>query len=53
MGFSPDAAQNMVEMYRAFNQGVIVPTEARSAENTTPTTLERFAAVFAEAYRAA
>ncbi len=53
MGFSPDAAQNMVEMYRAFNEGVIVPTEARSAENTTPTALERFAAVFAEAYRAA
>lgn len=53
MGFSPDGARNMVEMYRGFNQGVIVPTEPRSARNTTPTTLEQFAAVFAEAYRAA
>lgn len=41
----------IVEMWDGANAGLIVPQEARSARNTTPTTLESFAAtVFAPAY---
>jgi uncharacterized protein YbjT (DUF2867 family) len=49
-GFSPDAAASMVELYRALNEGVIQPTTQRSAENTTPTSIEQFAQIFAAIY---
>ncbi len=51
MGMSQDAAQGMVEMYRAFNDGILRPVEARSGVNTTATSIEKFAeTVFAKVY---
>jgi uncharacterized protein YbjT (DUF2867 family) len=52
LGMSSDMASNLLEMCDALNTGKMRPLEARSARNTTPTTLEQFAAeVFAPAYR--
>jgi uncharacterized protein YbjT (DUF2867 family) len=54
MGFSESVAGVFVEMYEAFNSGRIQATVKRTAESTTPTTLERFAReVFAPAFAAA
>lgn len=51
MGMSKQMAQLLNEMTRAMNDGVVKPLEPRSAENTTPTTLEQFAEeVFAPAF---
>jgi uncharacterized protein YbjT (DUF2867 family) len=52
MGISASVARGFVEMYRSFNEGVIRPTEKRSAANTTPTSIEEFAKGFAQAYTA-
>jgi uncharacterized protein YbjT (DUF2867 family) len=49
-GFSADAAVSMIELYRALNDGLVKPTAPRSAENTTPTSIEEFARVFAAVY---
>jgi hypothetical protein len=49
-GFSADAAVSMIELYRALNEGLVQPTAPRSAENTTPTSIEQFARVFAAIY---
>jgi hypothetical protein len=43
-------AQQLIEVSRGFNEGRVVPEEARSAENTTPTSIEEFSEVFAKAY---
>lgn len=43
MGMSKQMAQLLNEMTRAMNDGTVAPREPRSAENTTPTTLEQFA----------
>lgn len=52
MGLSPDGARVINEMYRAFNEGKVAAQEKRGLENTTPTTLERWAAeVFAPAFK--
>ncbi len=51
MGLSADVARGYIEMYRAFNDGILQPTEARSAKNTTPTSFEAFASGFAVIYR--
>ena len=52
-GISEDVAKNYVEMAKALNAGIINP-EPRTAENTTPTTLEQFAdTVFAGAFKGA
>jgi uncharacterized protein YbjT (DUF2867 family) len=54
MGVPEETAESYLEMYRAFNSGLVQPEEERSAANTTPTTLETWAEeVFAPAYRAA
>ena len=50
MGMSQSVADGMMEMYRAINEGRLQPIESRSAENTTPTTIEEFAPEFAAAY---
>lgn len=50
LGMSSGTVSAFTEMYRAFNEGLIVPEEERSAENTTPTTIEEFAEVFAGVY---
>ena len=53
MGLPKSTAALVIEMWKGANAGLIVPQEARSAKNTTPTTLESFAAeVFAPAYAA-
>ena len=51
MGISRSAVDGITEMYRALNDGLVVPEEERSAENTTPTTMEEFAQVFAQVYK--
>jgi hypothetical protein len=53
-GFSPKKAAVYVEMFTAINTGVLAPLEPRSAENTTPTSFEKFVQdVFAPAYSGA
>jgi uncharacterized protein YbjT (DUF2867 family) len=51
-GFSPDAARLFTEMAHAVNDGLTRSVEGRNTRNTTPTTLESWAAGFAAAYRA-
>lgn len=41
-----------VEMTRSFNGVIVQPRNARTPENTTPTTFEQFASEFALAYKA-
>ncbi len=48
-GLSPDVARNYIEMSKAFNEGRI-DTPARTVDNTTETTIEEFARVFASLY---
>lgn len=50
MGLSPDVARSYVELGRAINEGAISGA-TRSAKNTTPTTIEQFAPVFAAIHR--
>ncbi len=50
MGMSKGVAGVFTEMYRGMNDGLVVPEEERSPENTTPTTIEEFAQVFAQVY---
>jgi uncharacterized protein YbjT (DUF2867 family) len=50
-GISPDIASKYVEMYRAFNEGIVKPVP-RKPENNTPTTIEEFAKTFAVVYQA-
>lgn len=50
-GLSAGSARLMNEMHRAINEGIYQPTEVRSPENTTPTSIEEFAQqVFAPAF---
>jgi uncharacterized protein YbjT (DUF2867 family) len=51
MGFSPKKAAVYIEMFTAINAGVLAAQEPRSAENSTPTSFEKFVRdVFAVAY---
>ncbi|HLO09301.1 MAG TPA: NmrA family NAD(P)-binding protein, partial [Desulfobacteria bacterium] len=53
-GMSGSVVEAMLEMQRGFNAGIVRPSRERSAESTTPTTLEGFSkSFFAHAYRAA
>jgi uncharacterized protein YbjT (DUF2867 family) len=52
MGTPPKTAAYFIEMFQGLNDGIVVPTEARSAENTTPTSIESFVKeVFVPAYQ--
>jgi uncharacterized protein YbjT (DUF2867 family) len=52
MGMSGSAAKLMMEMIESMNNGWMKPLEPRSAENTTPTSIETFAAeVFAPMFQ--
>ena len=42
MGTPPGTAALFIEMFRGFNEGMVVPTEPRSAKSTTPTSIESF-----------
>lgn len=50
MGFSSDTARLFVEMSKALNEGLFAVGRPRTSQNTTPTSIEEFAATFAEAY---
>jgi uncharacterized protein YbjT (DUF2867 family) len=53
MGLSKTSAALVLEMWKGANAGLIVPQQPRTAQNTTPTTIECFAQeVFAPAYNA-
>lgn len=53
MGLSKTSAALLLEMWKGANAGLIVPQQPRTTQNTTPTTIERFAQeVFAPAYNA-
>ena len=50
-GLPDTTAKLIIEMWEGANAGLIVPQEARSARNTTTTSLESFVSeVFAPAY---
>jgi uncharacterized protein YbjT (DUF2867 family) len=52
MGTTPKTAAYVIEMFHAFNSGMVVATEPRSAETSTPTSFETFAReVFVPAYQ--
>jgi uncharacterized protein YbjT (DUF2867 family) len=50
-GVSPSVANELVELDNAINSGLI-RSQGRTAESTTPTTIEEFAPVFAAAFKA-
>lgn len=52
-GFSPNVADLFEEMSRALSHGRISGTFTRDAASSTPTSLENFAPVFAQAFNAA
>ena len=43
MGVSPSFAEAVMQTARSFNEGDVWAKEKRSAQNSTPTTLEQFA----------
>jgi uncharacterized protein YbjT (DUF2867 family) len=52
-GFSPKKAAVYIDMFKSINDGILVPLEPRSPENTTPTSFEKFVQdVFVAAYHA-
>ena len=54
LGMSGSVVDEMIEMYRGMNEGIVRGLEERSAENTTPTTIDEFAVtIFAPAYNVA
>jgi uncharacterized protein YbjT (DUF2867 family) len=53
MGLSADLAGRIIEMSRAINVGLMAVGRPRTVQNSTPTSIEEFAGVFAEFYAAA
>lgn len=51
MGFSADAAKLMIEMNKSINEGVFKPTQERSAQTTTKTSIEDFSRIFAQVFK--
>jgi hypothetical protein len=52
LGVPPKGAAMYIEMYKSINEGVLVPLEERSKENTTPTSIEQFVQdAFAPAFK--
>jgi len=52
MGLPKSSAALVIEMWTSANEGLLAPQEARSEENTTPTTLAQFAEeIFAPAFQ--
>jgi len=52
MGLTPDLSRLYIEMSKALNDGLFAVNIPRTRENTTPTSIEVFADVFAKIYRA-
>jgi uncharacterized protein YbjT (DUF2867 family) len=54
LGTPAKTADSFIEMFCAFNDGLVVPDEPRSEKNTTPTSIEMFMRdVFVPAYQGA
>ena len=51
-GMTASVVDELIELTRSANEGLLKPLESRSAENTTPTTIEEFAETFAALYHA-
>ncbi len=49
-GLSDDVSDQMIELERAINDGILAVNEPRTAKNTTGTSIEEFADFFAEVY---
>ena len=52
MGISPDLSRLFIEMGTGLGNGLFAVNRPRTTENTTPTSIEEFAGVFAEAFEA-
>jgi uncharacterized protein YbjT (DUF2867 family) len=52
MGISPNLSSLFIEMSMALNSGLFAVNRPRTVENSTPTSIEDFAEIFAEAYGA-
>jgi uncharacterized protein YbjT (DUF2867 family) len=52
MGLTPDMSKLYIEMSKALNDGLFAVNIPRTKANTTPTTVEEFAGVFAKIYAA-
>jgi len=52
MGLGAEVARLSVEMGRSFNEGKVEWREKRSPANTTPTSIEELAKIFAAASQA-
>ena len=52
MGLSADLSRLYIEMSKALNEGLFAVNIPRTKENTTPTSIEKFADDFAAAFRA-
>jgi uncharacterized protein YbjT (DUF2867 family) len=52
MGLTPDMSRLYIEMSKALNDGLFAVNIPRTRENTTPTSIEEFADVFAKIYLA-
>jgi uncharacterized protein YbjT (DUF2867 family) len=52
MGISTDVSRLIVEMSKALNEGRFAVNRPRTPENTTPTSIEEFAVIFAEHFAA-
>ena len=50
MGISPSVSRLYIEMSMALNDGLFAVGRKRTAENTTPTSIEDFAGIFAAAF---
>ena len=50
MGLTPDLSKLYIEMSRALNDGLFAVNLSRTRENTTPTSIEEFAGIFAQIY---
>lgn len=53
IGMSEDAAEQLVELSQAISEGVLAVNQPRTTENTTQTSIEEFADVFAGACESA
>jgi uncharacterized protein YbjT (DUF2867 family) len=52
MGISPNVVGHFIEMSTALNNGLFAVNRLRTPDNTTPTSIEEFAVIFAAAYKA-
>jgi uncharacterized protein YbjT (DUF2867 family) len=53
MGLSKNISALIIEMSKALNAGLFAVNRPRTAENSTPTSIEEFATIFAEVYAGA